>query len=119
MVREAEYYGLLQLLSLQENGKFAVILLHGKLVRRIAGAQRVAGLNIRFNLHSEGSENLRKGAGGTFGYPVELGRTIAGFAVVCPAIVHFTVLVVHIPPRFRVAGLWIGVGTCWLRSEKQ
>jgi len=71
VVGEAEYHGLLQLLSLQENRKFAVILLHGKLVGRIAGAQAIAGLNVRFNLRSEGGENLRKGAGGSFGYPVE------------------------------------------------
>src|SRR5580698_3285461 len=123
MVSEAEDHRLLQLLSLQENCKFPVILLHGKLVRRIAGAQAIARLNVGFNLHSESSENLRKGAEGTFGYPVELclaiGRAIPGFAVVFPAILHFAVVVAHVPPSTRCDGLWIGVDKCWLHSEKQ
>src|SRR5580658_3439598 len=95
MIGESEYHGLLQLLSLQENRKFAVILLHGKLVRRIAGAHGVTRLNVCFNLNPEGVENLRKRAGRTLRYPVELRRAIPSFAVVFFAIRRFAIIVVQ------------------------
>ena len=47
---KAEYHRLAKIPGLQENRKVAVAIRHRKLIRRIVGAQSVAGFDVLLNL---------------------------------------------------------------------